>query len=459
MHDDTIAALSTPIGKGGIAVLRVSGDDVFNILEIIIEKIPKKIVPQKTYFGFVVKNGHRVDECVFVYYKKPHSYTGEDLAEISIHSNPFIIEEVLNLIFKNGARLAMPGEFTYRAFKNGKMDLIQAESINELINANSKYFAFLKLDGVDGKLSDLIKKVRKNLIGLGIKIETAIEFQEDQFLDDIQIQSEIDGTINTLEQILSHSGLNEVLNKGLNIVIIGKVNVGKSSLFNTLLMEDRAITSHTPGTTRDFLKEKLYVDGFPFEIIDIAGINLKSESAIESEGMKRGLERIEQSDAVIFMLDASVALDELDYEIYERIKKKKRILVANKIDIVNPDVLQQIRSYFTREKICEISAKEGSNIDDIFDFFKNLRKMNINKNIHFSLNQRQKNLLDSLSDKLNQLKSLCGTEIGRGSADVQNTEIIAEEIRAGIDIIGQLTGEISTQEIINGIFSQFCIGK
>jgi tRNA modification GTPase len=339
------------------------------------------------------------------------------------------------------------------------MDLIQAESINELINANSKYFAFLKFDGVEGKLSNLIQKVRDNLIGLGIKIETVIEFQEDQFLDHIQIQNEIDETIRTLEQILSHSGLNDVLNKGLNIVIIGKVNVGKSSLFNTLLMEERAITSHTPGTTRDFIKERLYIDGFPFEIIDVAGINNKSESIIESEGMKRGYERIRQSDAVVFMLDASIPLDELDYEIYERIKKKNRILVANKMDIVNPDVLQQIKSTFEQEKIYEISAKEGSNIEDIFDFFKNLRKLNVNKNIHFSLNQRQKNLLDSLSDILKRLKNLSKTETDNGSADIQHAEIIAEEIRSAIDIIGQLTGEISTQEIIEGIFSQFCIGK
>jgi len=459
MDDETIAALSTPFGKGGIAVLRVSGANVLSILAVIIEKLPKQIVPQKAYHGFVVKNGQRVDECVFVFFKKPHSYSGEDLAEISIHSNPFIIEEVLNFIFKSGARQAMPGEFTYRAFKNGKMDLIQAESINELINANSKYFAFLKFDSVEGKLSNLIKGVRNNLLDLGIKVETVIEFQEDQFLEPIYMTKEIDETIKMLEQILSHSGLNEVLNKGLNIVIIGKVNVGKSSLFNTLLMEERAIISHTPGTTRDFIKEKLYVDGFPFEIIDIAGINTKTVSAIESEGIKRGYQRVEDSDAVIFMLDASVPLDELDFEIYNRIIKRKKILVANKMDIVNPEVLQQIKSSFNDENIYEISAKEGINVDGIFDFFKTLRKMNVNKNIHFSLNQRQKNLLDTLVDILKKIKEICRTATTGGSVYVQNTEIIAEEIRMGIDIIAQLTGEISTQEIINGIFSKFCIGK
>jgi len=452
MDDDTIAALSTPLGRGGIALIRVSGQNTLDIINNIAEKVPKKVIPKRAYHTFIVDKLKRIDECIITFYKKPNSYTGEDVAEISIHSNPFIIEEVLDLILRNNARGAFSGEFTYRAFKNGKMDLIQAESVNELINANSKYYALMKFGNLEGKLSELMKRLRENLIELGIKIETIIEFEEDQFLDDIDIICEIRESLKIIEKILLNSRFAEILDRGLNVVIAGKVNVGKSSLFNLLLMEDRSIISHIPGTTRDFIKEKIHINGLPFEITDVAGMDKKVVSSIEKEGIKRSYEKIKKSDAVIFMLDASRELNETDLNIFNSIKCKERLVVVNKIDIANNKILKQIRSNFIKEKIYEISVKKNINVDVIFSFLNGLVNNIKNRDIDFIVNYRQMNLLKRLGGFLKTLINMIKTK-------KSNAEIIAEEIRSAIKVIAELTGDISNDEILNGIFSKFCIGK
>ncbi len=457
MESDTIAALSTPLGKGGIAVIRVSGGRVQDILQEIIEPLPGKIMPRKTYHGFVKDNEHgrRIDECVVVFFKAPHSYTGEDTAEISIHSNPFLVEEVLNLIsrrFNTGVRNALPGEFTYRAFKNGKMDLIQAESVNELINANSKYYAHLKFGSLEGRLSRFMEELKELLIDLGVRIETKIEFDDDPFLAEVSISGRLKEPLKRVDTLLANARFNDLLDKGLNVVIAGKVNVGKSSLFNTLLMEERSIISATPGTTRDFIKEKLYIDGFPVDITDVAGINRGTEDDIESQGIRRSLQKLASCDAVIFMLDASGPIDNTDQEIYDLIKKKRKLIIANKIDIRAPGVTETIAACFKAEKIVEVSVKKHMNIDAVTDFLVECVAEARGKESDFTVNRRQKGLLEELRTVLQRVSQM--VEIP--SAQV---EIIAEEIRQAIDIIGQLMGKITPEDILNKIFSEFCVGK
>jgi tRNA modification GTPase len=455
MDDDTIAALSTPMGKGGIAVIRISGTKTKQILNQIVEKLPVNISPRKAYHSFIVKNSMRIDECILLFYKSPHSYTGEDLAEISLHSNPLIIEEVLNLILKDqneGVRNALPGEFTLRAYKSGKMDLIQAESVNELINANSKVYAHMKFGSLEGKLSSIMKKIREDLTNLCIRIETKIEFEEDQYLEEISFDPILKEILKNLDPLLANARFNELLNKGLGVVITGKVNVGKSSLFNTLLMEERSIISATPGTTRDFIKEKLYLDGFPIEITDVAGFNRETVDDIETEGIRRSQEMVENADAVIFMLDASVPLDHADKEIFALIKDKRRILVANKFDIVDQKSIDSIYSYFKGKKVHGISVTERINMNVVTDFLKNLVVNVQDKETEFTVNQRQKLLIE-------ELKSVLLTINGMIRNRTNNIELIAEEMRQAIDIIGKLMGEITTDDIINQIFSQFCVGK
>lgn len=455
MDGDTIAALSTPLGRGGIAVIRISGEKTLDILRKIIEKLPQKIIPRQAYHSFVKDKKRRIDECVVIFFKSPHSYTGEDAAEISIHSSPFIIEEVLNLVcslYQKGIRNALPGEFTFRAFKNGKMDLIQAESVNELINANSKYYAHMKFGSLEGKLSLLLEKLKESLINLGVRIETKIEFEEDQFFEKITIADQLEEPLKQLDTILSNARFNELLNKGLHVVIAGKVNVGKSSLFNTLLMEERSIISSIPGTTRDFIKEKLYIDGFPIDITDVAGINRETFNDIEAQGIQRSLEKLENCDAVIFMLDASRPVDDTDKGIYERIKKKKKLFAANKMDIMDQKAVDSIASCFKKEKIAHISVKEHINIEAVTGFLKNLISNVKSKESDFTVNLRQKLSLEELKTILSRVRQM-------KESHATHAEIIAEEIRRAIEIIGELMGEITPDDILNKIFSEFCIGK
>lgn len=455
---DTIAALSTPPGRGGIAVIRISGEKTAAVVRKIIENCPQKIVPRQTYHGFVTDGGpqkKRIDECVMVFFKAPHSFTGEDTAEISIHSNPFLVEEVLDVICKadqKNIRTALPGEFTYRAFKNGKMDLIRAESVNELINANSRYYAHMTFGSLEGRLSRLLVALKEDLVDLGAAIETKIEFEEDQFFDEISIAGRLAEPIKRLDTLLANARFNQLLNKGLNVVIVGKVNVGKSSLFNTLLMEERSIISAIPGTTRDFIREKIHIDGFPIELTDAAGINRETRDGIEEEGIKRSLEKVKNCHAAIFLLDASLPLDHTDKEIYELIKTKKKLIAANKQDIMDRHVMETITSYFKNEEVAAISVKEHTNIEAVTRFLKELAADVKVKESDFTVNQRQKLALEELRSVLGQVKKMATDHSAQA-------EIIAEEIRRAVEIIGQLMGEITPDDILNKIFSEFCVGK
>jgi len=452
MDDATIAALSTPPGKGGIAVIRISGPDTLERLGSIIESFPQPLIPRRAYHQYVIKAEKRIEECVFVFYKGPHSYTGEDLAEISIHSNPFLIEEVLNLIYQANIRAALPGEFTFRAFKNGKMDLIQAETVNELINANSRVYANMKFGSLEGQLSRLVAKIREYLIDMGSRVETKLEFEEDQYLDRIDFSEGLHEIISEIKQVLSHSRFNDLLDKGLNVVLVGRFNVGKSSLFNQVLMEERSITSPIPGTTRDFIEQKIYIGGFPIVLVDVAGMNKDSRDTIEKKGIQRSYEKIKNSDAVIFMVDASQQLDKTDYEIQKKIENKDKLVVVNKVDIGNPEVLSQIHGHFKGDRVVEISVKDQINLGSITGYLKKLVTDVQNQNQTYTINRRQQSHLRRLRDCLQKI--LCGGR--KGAAEI---EIVAEEIKGALQIIADLTGEITADDILKRIFANFCVGK
>jgi tRNA modification GTPase len=456
-ESDTIVALATPLGRGGIAVIRISGPLTLDILSDTIENCPKKWVPRHAYHSHVIDKAKRIDECVLTYFKGPNSYTGEDVAEISIHSNPFLIEEILGVLVQASGspediRTALPGEFTYRAFKNGKLDLLQAEAVNELINANSRYYAHMTFGSLEGRLSSFMKELKEDLIQLGVRIETKIEFEEDQFFDEISIIDELDAPLKKLDAMLAGARFNELLNKGLSVVIVGKVNVGKSSLFNTLLMEERSIISDIPGTTRDFIREKLYIDGFPIEIVDVAGVNRNTRDSIEAMGIRRSFERLENCDAAILMLDGSVPLESSDKELYRRIKNKKKLVVINKLDKQNQELPPELVSFFKEESVTGVSVKNHINIDSISGFLKELVIDVKGKEAEFTINNRQRVALDQLKELLERVR-------GMVEARTAEVELIAEEIRGAIDIIGQLMGEITPDDILNNIFSQFCVGK
>jgi tRNA modification GTPase len=452
MDDETIVALATPPGKAGIAIIRLSGKDSQTIVQALFEPLPSAWQARKSYHGFIQSQGRRIDECLVILFKAPRSYSGEDMAEISLHSNMFIIEEVIELTCGLGARPALPGEFTYRAFSNGKMDLLQAEAVNDLIQANSRVYALMEFGNLEGRLSKMVGSIRARLLQMAIAIETEIEFAEDQMLETAAVDSGLTAAVNDLEKIISQSRFNDILDRGMHIVIAGKVNVGKSSLFNALLLQERSIISPLPGTTRDYIQEKLYLDGLPFQITDMAGMRNGTGDDIENQGMRRSLDKIAQADAVIFMVDASLPLEASDHEIYRLIAEKKRIMLANKKDKALAQVLKNIQKAFPDETIHLVSAKNHENIDVVVDFLKALWPGINEPAIGTVINLRQKMLLEKLLQNLQQIEQMQA----RQSAQ---TETIAEEIRQGFQLIGELTGVISSAEILQGIFAKFCIGK
>ncbi|MCK5222603.1 MAG: tRNA uridine-5-carboxymethylaminomethyl(34) synthesis GTPase MnmE [Candidatus Aminicenantes bacterium] len=452
MDGGTIAALSTPSGRGGIAVIRVSGDLTRTIIKKIIEGVSEKIIDRKAVHSFIKDSDKRIEECVYTFFKSPNSYTGEDVVEISVHSNPFLSEAVLNLIFINGAREALPGEFTYRAFKNGKIDLIQAESVNELINANSRYYAEMKFGNLEGKLSAFLKDLKNEIVNLAVKIESIIEFQEDQSLERIEFTPELESSIAGLNRIISGFRFNEVLDKGLRVVIVGKANVGKSSLFNSLLLEDRSITSPIPGTTRDFIRERIFVEGYPVELTDVAGINSESADDIEKLGISRSLDLVKESDAVIFLLDGSSDIDENDRKIFKLIKGKKQVVFINKSDNMKDGIAETAASEFNIERISRLSVLKNIGLEKVYSFISSVINDIGEERAEISVNLRQKNLLAGIFHSLTNVKKMI-------SAEKTNIELIAEEVRSCVTNIGKLMGEVASEDILGKIFSDFCIGK
>ena len=452
MDDDAIVALATPPGRAGIAVVRISGSQSERIVRKIIRPLPAKLEARRSYHGFIQAAGRRIDECLAVVFKAPRSYSGEDMAEISLHSNLFLVEEVIRLICACGARPALPGEFTFRAFKNGKLDLLQAEAVNDLIQANSRAGALMQFNNLEGRLSRAVAQLRAALLQAAIQVETRIEFVEDQLLEENATGGDLAAAAAVLEKILSQSRFNEILNHGLQVVIAGRVNVGKSSLFNALLLKERSIISALPGTTRDTIQENLVLEGFPFHITDMAGIRDDSGDDIENQGMQRSLAKIAQADAVIFMVDASLPLAETDRQIYKLLAGKKRLLLANKSDLARSGVVKSIKAEFPAETVHLVSAKNGKNLEAAVNFMKELLRQMPDASGQTGVNLRQRTLLEKLLLKIRLIEQM-------QSAGLEACEVIAEEIRQGLALIGELTGTIGPADVLQGVFARFCIGK
>ncbi|HUU04744.1 MAG TPA: tRNA uridine-5-carboxymethylaminomethyl(34) synthesis GTPase MnmE [Patescibacteria group bacterium] len=452
MDDDTIVALATPPGRAGIAVIRISGSRSERIVRKIVRPLPAELKARRSYHAFIHHETRRIDECLAVIFKAPRSYSGEDMAEISLHSNLFVVEEVIGLICACGARTALPGEFTYRAFKKGKLDLLQAEAVNDLIQANSRAGALMQFNNLEGRLSKSVAALRAALLQAAIQIETRIEFAEDQHIEATEAADGLAAAAVALEKILGQSRFNEILNQGLHVVIAGRVNVGKSSLFNALLLKERSIISALPGTTRDYIQENLVLDGFPFHVTDMAGIRDGSGDDIENQGMELSLAKIAQADAVIFMVDASLPLAETDMQIYKLLAAKKRLLLANKSDQARDGILKSIREAFPDETVHLLSAKNGENLDAAVNFMKSLLRQMPEASGQTVVNFRQKILLEKLLKKIKRIEQM-------QAQGLEAIEVVAEEIRQGLSLIAELTGTIAPADILQGVFAKFCIGK
>lgn len=456
---DTICAIATPIGEGGVAIIRISGENALSIAsKIFVSKNNYDINNMKTYtmkYGHIIdiKNQEIVDEVILSYMKAPNSYTGENVVEINCHGGVVSTNSVLNQIIKAGARLAEPGEFTKRAFLNGRIDLSQAEAVMDIITAKTELSMKAAMLQSKGALSREITDLRKYLLNVLALIEYAVDFTEDDedIVDDnliLQIKDSVDKAIQKIKTLLESADEGKIIREGLNIVIVGKPNVGKSSLLNALLREKRAIVTDVPGTTRDVIEEYINLDGIPVKITDTAGIR-DTEDVVEKIGVEKSKEKIEEADLIILMLDTSRELDDDDRIIIDKIKDKKHIVLLNKIDL-DTRLPQEIISKFNNK--IDISAKTGKGIEDLKKEIKNLFfNGEINSESLIVSNSRHKQALYRALEN-------CDTSVHKINAN-EYLDLISIYITAAMKALGEITGDELEEDLLNKIFSEFCVGK
>lgn len=452
----TIAAISTAPGIGGIGIIRMSGEDCFKILEKIFkQKKPQDIKDIKGYsikYGNIVDNKQIVDEVLVSYFKSPNSYTSENMCEINSHGGIVIMNKILDLCLKNGAELAEPGEFTKRAFLNGRMDLSQAEAVIDVINAKTDKEAKVSLEQLKGNLSEKIEKVRKMIISVMADIEATIDYPEYD-LEEVtntrilSILNDVDKMLDSLEKSFYNG---KILREGLSTAIIGRPNAGKSSLLNVILNEERAIVTDVEGTTRDTIEEYISIEGVPLKIIDTAGIRNASDE-VEKIGVKKAKEIAERSDIVIAIFDINKFLNSEDEEILKLLEDKNAIIILNKVDLERKADLSKIKEL--KKPIIEMSTKTREGIDDLYEEISKLFKLKeiANDGETIVSNIRHKNIIINSRKNLNMARE---TIINNMPIDIISTYL--KEI---IEELGKITGETVTEDVIAEIFSKFCLGK
>lgn len=438
---DTIAAIATPVGNGGVSIIRISGEKSFEIIDKIFTS--QNLVAGQIYIGRILENGEKLDEVIVLPFKSPKSYTGEDIIEIQCHGGVNITKKILDIVIKEGARYAEKGEFTKRAFLNGKMDLSQAEAVLDLIHARTEKFAAESAKNLFGKLSTEVGKIRQQIMELLSRIIAAVDFPEDV------VEPEYDYIIKTLEDIiekinyiLSFSNSSNVFRQGIKIVLAGRPNVGKSSLFNALLNLERAIVTDIAGTTRDVIQETLDIDGIAATIIDTAGIrDCENINKVEAIGIDYSKKYVQEADVVLFLYDLNDGFTSEDKEIFESIENKNYIKVAAKSDLTEKR---------DNEAVC-ISLKTGENLDILKSKIKDAVMSQNLTEIEFITNQRQQKCLEETKN------SLINALIAAQNNEIQ--DLISIDIKSALMYVSEVSGEVITDDILTNIFDNFCIGK
>lgn len=456
MLDETIIAISTPPGYGGLGIVRLSGRKALRIARKIFRlrrKTWREVEPRALVLGEIYDGEKKglIDEAFLAYFPAPRSYTREDLVEISCHGSPVVLEEVVRLGTKAGARVAHPGEFTLRAYLHGRVDLIQAEAVNDLIAATSLAQARISLGQIRGGLSRHIGALRDQIVELMSLVEGAIEFPDDGLgISPKETTGRLETALRTVQKLISSYRAGRAMTEGLELAIVGRANVGKSTLFNALLDQERAIVSPYPGTTRDYLRETIKIKDSFFHLIDMAGLE-DSPHPVEKEGVKRGGELASQADGILLVLDASRRETLADLRLVDRFKPKKTILLFNKSDL--PRKIDQPKCLVLNRKTrwLEVSALTGKNLEALRNAIYDDFALRQDGNDEVLLHLRQKLLFEQVASCLEKALSRL--------RDGYSEEVWAEEIRRILPLIGQLTGEIRVDEVIDNIFSRFCVGK
>ncbi|MCM8804555.1 MAG: tRNA uridine-5-carboxymethylaminomethyl(34) synthesis GTPase MnmE [Candidatus Omnitrophica bacterium] len=460
MERDTICAISTPFGISGIGIIRLSGKETYRIIEEIfvpgkdpfkkkkfkIEKIPSHTV----HYGHIVNDGKVIDEVIVTIMKSPKSYTKEDMAEIGCHGGLIPLKEVLNLCIKKGARLAEPGEFTKRAFLNGRIDLTQAESVIDIIYSKTESALEIGMKKLKGSLNEFISKIKEKILNILVLIEAKINFPEEEDISDFQfdLKKEINYLLDEIEKFLLRNNKGKIIQNGINVAIIGSPNVGKSSLLNTFLKEERAIVTEIPGTTRDAIIEVINIKGVPINIIDTAGIR-KAKNKIEKIGVEKAIGWMKKAEINLLILDGSRKLNEYDLQLMEYIKEKPYIIIINKIDLPQKIEIEKIYKDFPENRIIKASIKNLIGIEEIENKIWELIKEGFGeiKGDEIYLNLRQE-------DKIRKIKNYIEQALKE-----KEIEILAEILNYCLNEIDELIGNRYSEKILDEIFSNFCIGK
>jgi len=460
--DDTICAMSTPPGIGAISIIRLSGPKAVTISNLFFKSKKSNYTVEQfdshtAHFGYFATESELIDEVVLTIFRNPHSYTGDDIIEISCHGSEYIQQRILEVLIEAGARMAREGEFTLRAFLNGRLDLSQAEAVADLISSKSKVAHDLALSQIRGGFSLRIKDMRRQLLDLASLLELELDFAEEdvEFADRGKLKGLISGIITEMSDLASSFSLGNVIKKGIPVAIIGKPNVGKSTLLNALLNEERAIVSEIPGTTRDTIEDTLTINGVTFRFIDTAGLRSHTTDTIETIGISRTYEKIKEASAILYLFDISTItvdeIDELRVEFRDHIDdpEKHFLLIGNKTDLML-EAPPHITALFDMETIF-ISAKRKENINLILErLVSTVKTANITDQAIVS-NARH---YHSINRTLNALH-----EASKGLDANIPTDLIATDIRSALHYLGEITGEVTTEDILGNIFGKFCIGK
>ncbi len=445
MYRDTIAAISTPLGEGGIGIVRLSGAEALSIARVL---FPGKLSDRRLSYGYIIdpQTGERVDEVLVTYMAAPHTYTREDVVEINCHGGPLPLQGILQLALRHGARLAQPGEFTLRAFLNGRIDLAQAESVLDVIRARTEASLRMAVQGLDGALSSAIKDLRGQLLSTLAYLTARIDFPEDE-LPSQEVVQPLNEALRTLQALIVTADAGMVYRFGVKTAIVGRPNVGKSSLLNRLLREDRSIVTPIPGTTRDTIEEVANLKGVPFILVDTAGI-IHSKDMVESLGVERSRKAIRQADLVLTVIDVSQPMTDADREIVALVGDKGGLIVANKCDLppqAKPEELGRETIY--------TSALSGEGLSHLEEKMVELAlggKVIASDAIMVS-NPRHKDALERAAKTLNQALQ----DLDTGMPD----DFVTIHLTASLNALGEITGETIQEDLLATIFANFCIGK
>ncbi len=457
--EDTIAAIATPVGTGGIGIIKVSGPDAWAIGRQLFHQSKSQEVIQShhLYHGYITEpeTGKTVDEVLISFMHGPTTYTREDVVEINCHSGLAVLDRILELVVRAGARLAEPGEFTRRAFLNGRIDLTQAEAVLDLVNSKTKKSLHLASEHLRGGLQTIITELRNQLLDLLAMLEAAIDFPDEdlEILEGKHLAAQIREQVrDPIGQLLDHYEDGRILRQGLSVIIAGKPNVGKSSLLNNLLRSNRALVTPVPGTTRDVIEESLSLRGIPLRLVDTAGLR-HADDLVEQLGMEFTRERLAQADLVLFVLDRSAPLTSEDLNIYDDIKTKPLLIVVNKIDLAPHPDFAAMRDRFPEDTLVEISALYGDGLEELKDgvFHTILGRSLDTETSAVAPNLRHKMCLEQSLEAIDR-----ALELLDGQSAV---ELIALEVQEALAHLGEVVGVTTTEDLLDQIFSQFCIGK